>query len=135
MRLGEAMELEWSRVDLDARDAAGEKAGEIYLAGVATKTHKARTVGLEVSPALRKLLAAMHLASGGKGKVFPLTRGTIDAAAKRLRDEYGAAFAGLPSFVPLIPLPEIVTGDVSSVRDSQRGPPSVLAAQSQHLQK
>jgi integrase len=90
MRLGEAMELEWSQVDLDARDAAGEKAGEIHLAGAATKTHKARTVGLEVSPALRKMLAALHLASGGKGKVFPLTRGTIDAATKRLRDEYGA---------------------------------------------
>jgi len=32
----------------------------------------------------------MRLASGGKGRVFPFTRATAEAAAKRLRNEYGA---------------------------------------------
>lgn len=54
------------------------------------KTRIARTVGLEVSPALYKLLAALRLASGGRGSVFALPRGSAEAAAKRLRAEYGA---------------------------------------------
>jgi hypothetical protein len=47
-------------------------------------------VGLEVSPALRKLLAAMHVAIGGRGSVFGLSEGVAEAGAKRLRVEYGA---------------------------------------------
>jgi integrase len=90
MRFGEAVGVEWANVDLEALDHDGKKVGEIYLKGDTTKTHKARTVGLEVSPALRKMLAAMHLASGGTGRVFKYTRLTAEAAAKRLRAEYGA---------------------------------------------
>jgi integrase len=90
MRFGEALALDWSQVDLDAFDHEGVVAGEIYLAGGNTKTHKARTVGLEVSPSLRKLLAASYLASGGKGRLFSFTRATAEAAAKRLRKSYGA---------------------------------------------
>jgi ribosomal protein L27 len=76
--------------DLKALDHEGRKVGEIHLTGAGTKTHKARTVGLEVSPALRAMLAALHLRSGGKGSVFGLSKGAVDAAAKRLRGEYGA---------------------------------------------
>jgi hypothetical protein len=36
------------------------------------------------------MLAAMQLASGGKGRVFPLTEDAIRAAGKRLKAEYGA---------------------------------------------
>jgi integrase len=90
MRYGEAVALDWSKVDLDARDHDGNRAGEILLAGGSTKTHKARTIGLEVSPALRSMLAALRIGAGGKGPVFPIARGTADAAAKRLRGEYGA---------------------------------------------
>jgi hypothetical protein len=43
-----------------------------------------------VSPALRTLLAAMRVKSGGKGSVFGIAEGAADAAAKRLRAEYGA---------------------------------------------
>ena len=89
-RLGEALALDWKQVDLDALDHEGRKVGEVHLAGASTKTRIARTVGLEVSPALRKLLTAMHLASGGKGSVFRLSKGIAEAAAKRLRSEYGA---------------------------------------------
>jgi integrase len=89
-RLGEALALDWKQVDLDALDHEGRKVGEVHLAGAGTKTRIARTVGLEVSPALKKLLAAMHLAGGGKGSVFRLSKGAAEAAAKRLRSEYGA---------------------------------------------
>jgi hypothetical protein len=43
-----------------------------------------------VSPALRALLAALRLSTGGKGKVFRLTADAADAAAKRLKREFGA---------------------------------------------
>lgn len=102
MRFGEAIALDWSHVDLHALDLSGREVGEIHLPGSTSKTHRARTVALEVSPALHRLLAALHLRAGGKGPVFRLrdpdkdgkpiamTRGSADAAAKRLRAEYGA---------------------------------------------
>lgn len=68
----------------------GRKVGEIHFARAASKTHKARTVGLEVSPALHKLLSAMRRASRGKGSAFGLTAGVAEAAAKRMKLEYGA---------------------------------------------
>lgn len=88
MRRGEALELEWSQVDLDVLDHEGKVAGEIRLKGSGTKTHRARTVGLEVSPMLRALLAAMKL-KNRSGKVFGQTGGSVIAAEKRLI-EYGA---------------------------------------------
>ncbi len=88
-RLAEALALEWRQVDLDALDHDGRPVGEIHLAGAATKTHKARTIGLEVSPALRDLLIAIR-PERAKGNVFGLSRGTAEAAGKRLRAEYGA---------------------------------------------
>jgi len=83
MRFGEAIELDWKQVDVDALDGSGNKVGEVYVTS-ASKTSKARTVGLEVSPTLRRILAAQKLRTGGKGKVFGLTRGTAEAARKRL---------------------------------------------------
>lgn len=90
MRLGEAEALDWDQVDLDAVDHEGRKVGEILLEGVSSKTHRARTIGLEVSPALRAMLAAMRVRSGGRGTVFQLSRGSAGAAIKRLQGEYGA---------------------------------------------
>ncbi|HEY5372948.1 MAG TPA: tyrosine-type recombinase/integrase [Polyangiaceae bacterium] len=89
MRFGEVIDLEWKNVDLEALDNEGRTVGEIHLSS-ATKTKKARTVGLEVSPALRKLLAAMHLKSEKKGSVFTLTRDAANTALRRLQKEYGA---------------------------------------------
>jgi integrase len=89
MRFGELIDLDWKQVDLQALDNEGRTVGEIHLTS-ATKTRRARSIGLEVSPALRKLLAAMHKQSGGKGSVFGLTRGTATAAERRLRSEFGA---------------------------------------------
>ena len=90
MRLGEAVGLEWRQVDLEALDREGHPVGEIHLTA-ATKTKRARTVGLEVSPALRRMLAALQLRGGGKGSVFGLTRDATKAAEARLRRAYGAS--------------------------------------------
>ena len=89
MRFGEAIGLQWKDVDLDALDAGGKKVGEIYISAK-SKTSKARTVGLEVSPMLRKLLVAQKLRTGGKGTVWGLTDGAANAAMKRLVAKYGA---------------------------------------------
>jgi hypothetical protein len=71
--------------------------GEIRLRGELTKTHRARTIGLEVSPALRALLAAMKLRAGKDaailhvfGGVVPYTGDLVESARQRLIGEYGA---------------------------------------------
>lgn len=88
-RFEEALTVTWEDVDLDALDHDGRPAGEIHLQGAATKTHKARTIGLEVSPALRTMLATMR-PKDGRGPVFGYSRNAVEAAAKRLRADYGA---------------------------------------------
>lgn len=88
MRAGELIDLEWTQIDLEALDHDGRPVGEIYVSA-ASKTHRARTVGLEVSPLLRALLAALKK-RGAVGSVFGITRGDAKAAERRLRTEFGA---------------------------------------------
>ncbi|HVU00376.1 MAG TPA: hypothetical protein VHE30_01440 [Polyangiaceae bacterium] len=89
LRLAEALSLKWSQVDLDAIDDGGRTIGEIRL-DATTKTHRGRVVSLEVSPALRRLLAALKLRAGKAPSVFGLSRGEAEAARRRLAGEYGA---------------------------------------------
>ncbi len=90
MRRGEALAIEWSMIDLDALDHEGRKVGEIRLPASIVKTHRARTVGLEVSPGLRRLLAAMKLRAS-KGRVFALHTGdTVEKARRRMMKDFGA---------------------------------------------
>jgi integrase len=89
MRFGACLALEWGYVDLNALDADGRVVGEINPRG-GSFTKRTGTIGLEVSPALHKLLAAMHLKSGGTGNVFRIARDEAKAAGKRLVREYGA---------------------------------------------
>jgi integrase len=94
-RRGEALGLRWADVDLDAMDHQGRRVGEIRLRAEATKTKHARVIGLEVSPVLRRLLAALKLrASEGDGFVFGgeerYTHDLIEAARARLMEECGA---------------------------------------------
>lgn len=105
-REGELHRLTWSMVDLDALDEHGQRVGEIRLPGAGTKTRRARTVDLGVSPALRRLLIAWKLRTGGRGYVFggeePWSRAAVEAARKRLvgtrvRKKKGAGF-GAPRF-------------------------------------
>ena len=91
MRRGEALALEWSNVDLDAVDAQGVVVGEIRLKGEGTKTRQARTIGLEVSPALLEILKAMHKRRGKAVRVFEdLSADSVDVARERMIAEYGA---------------------------------------------
>jgi site-specific recombinase XerD len=99
-RRGEALGLRWADVDLVAVDHEGREVGEIRLSAAATKTNRARTVGLEVSPALRSLLSSMRLRARKAGYVFhsfnaegdevPYTVDIIEAARERLVETYGA---------------------------------------------
>jgi integrase len=93
-RIGEALSLRWDVVDLDAVDNEGRKVGEIHLSAADVKTGRARTIGLEVSPELRRMLAGMKLRAGKNTHVFgglnPMPRTKADAGLKRLLSEYGA---------------------------------------------
>ncbi len=87
MRLNEALTLDWSQVDLDALDNNGQPVGEIRLTG-ATKTKRARTIDLAVSPALRAILKA--LPGRHEGKVLKVTADAAKATVERLRTDFGA---------------------------------------------
>jgi len=90
-RLGEALSLRWADVDLDALDSNGAKVGEFRLRASDVKTRRARVVGLEVSPALRKIIAALKLRAGSADRVFDeLTQDACTAARARLIADYGA---------------------------------------------
>lgn len=96
-RRGEALGLTWADVDLDALDSQGRKVGEIRLRAANTKTHIARTIGLEVSPALHKMLATMKLGAGHGadpqhvfGGKAAYTVDLVETARARMIAEYGA---------------------------------------------
>jgi integrase len=94
-RRGEALGLTWSDVELEALDHEGRRVGDIRLKAAATKTKRARTIGLEVSPALRALLAEMQLrAADDEPYVFggaePYSVDLVEAARSRLLRDYGA---------------------------------------------
>lgn len=82
MRFDEAASLEWKEVDLQA--------GEIRLPAERTKTREARTIRLDVSPSLLRLLAAMRLRSPGAELVFGVERGRCEFTRRRLTSEFGA---------------------------------------------
>lgn len=83
LRVSHLLALEWSDIDFDAPDDSGKAVGEIIPQG-GSATKRTGLIGLEISPGLRRLLAAMKLQSGGRGKVFRLTESEGKAALKRL---------------------------------------------------
>lgn len=93
-RVGEALALKWSDVDLHAADANGDAVGEICLRASATKTKYARVVDLGVSPSLRQMLVEMKRRAGTEPYVFggrePLRRTLAESARKRLVAAFGA---------------------------------------------
>ena len=95
-RVGEAESLAWSFVDLEALDNEGRRVGEINLPASATKTKRARTIGLEVCPSLQSLLATLKLQAGSSsgpyvfGRKAPMPHTAVEAARKRLVRSYGA---------------------------------------------
>jgi integrase len=89
-RLNEAVGLDWKDADLDALDHSGKATGQFQIRAAHSKTKKPRTVSLAVSPALRRLMAAQKLRTGGRGKVWDVTEDEAKGALKRLRKHYGA---------------------------------------------
>jgi integrase len=89
-RIGEVSSLTWDNVDL----AAHEGQGEIVVQATACKTGIERAVRLDVSPALRPLLAALRLRAGADPHVFggvaPLSEDRLKAAQRRLVGPYKA---------------------------------------------
>jgi len=83
LRVSHLLALDYSDIDLDALDDNGKAVGEITPQG-GSATKRTGLIGLEISPGLRRLLAAMKLKSGGRGKVFRLTESEGKAALKRL---------------------------------------------------
>jgi integrase len=75
-RLGEALRLHWSEVDLDEQTI-------LVLAG---KNHRERLVDLDVSPSLVTMLRSMRRT----GPVFDFTKATAKTARMRLIDDFGA---------------------------------------------
>jgi integrase len=90
VRLGEALRLDWKDVDLEALDHSGNPVGEFQIRAVESKTKRPRTVTLAVSPALRRLLAAQKLRTGGRGSVWGVTGDVAKDTMHRLRATYGA---------------------------------------------
>ena len=71
------------------------RVGEIRLKAALTKTKQARTIGLEVSPALRAMLSALKLAAAADepfvfGGATPYSVDLVESARARLLLEYGA---------------------------------------------
>jgi integrase len=83
LRVSHLLALDYSDIDLDAVDDNGKVVGEITPQG-GSATKRTGIIGLEISPGLRRLLAAMKLKSGGRGKVFRITESECKAALKRL---------------------------------------------------
>jgi integrase len=92
-RLNEAVGLDWKDVDLDAAGHSGKATGQFQIRAAHSKTKKPRTVSLSVSPALRRLMAAQKLRTGGRGRVWDVTEDEAKGALKRLRKDFGAPAA------------------------------------------
>ena len=94
-RKGEALALRWAHVNLDAVDHTGTAIGEIYVPAANAKTGHARSIGLDVSPGLRGLLAMKHRGADRRapcvfGGAGPYTSEVVDAARTRLVSQYAA---------------------------------------------
>lgn len=119
MRLGEALTLPWSQVDLDTTTPDGNPIGEIELRADDVKTGSDRTIFLNVCPTVRGMLAAMRLASGGDGLVWAgYTKEIAAKARKRLTESYGA-----PAFL----------WSTQNRRGGKRSPPTLRATCATYL--
>lgn len=90
-RIGEVAKLEWANVDLTATNERGEVVGSVRIVADTTKTGTGRVFSLGHSPALRLLLAALKVRSGGDGLVFPGWTDRVQTHARqRLISKFGA---------------------------------------------
>ena len=80
LRFGEVVNLDWSAVDLSARDDRGERCGELRTR---LKTKIGRIVSFDVSPTVRAMLDVLAVSSGRTGLVWP--RHTVDSVKASFR--------------------------------------------------
>jgi len=82
VRFEEVLTLQWPQILFEQND--------IHI--LRTKTHDERMVDMGITPALRRLLAALKLRTGGHGRVFPdLTIDKVKSTLyKRLKPVFGA---------------------------------------------
>lgn len=85
MRFSEALNLEWSQVDLGALGHDGQPVGELYLRAETVKTKRGREVSFDVSPVLLPLFEAMKKGAAGPRVFHWLTGDILNAASKRLK--------------------------------------------------
>ncbi len=85
MRFSEALNLEWSQVDLGAIGHDGQPVGELYLRAETVKTKRGREVSFDVSPVLLPLFTAMKKGADGARVFHWLTEDTLRASTKRLK--------------------------------------------------
>lgn len=85
MRFSEALNLEWSQVDLGAIGHDGQPVGELYLRAETVKTKRGREVSFDVSPILLPLFEAMKKSSNGPRVFHWLSTDVLNAASKRLK--------------------------------------------------
>jgi integrase len=81
MRLGEALNLTWAQIDLEAE--------EIHLRAVGNKTKRARTIDLAVCPSLVATLKSAK-DSGTGDRLFTVTANELKQASLRLRRKFKA---------------------------------------------
>jgi integrase len=90
-RAAEALALDWSHIDLDALNVNSEPVGEITVPASTSKTKTRRGIGLQETPSLRRLFAALQLRSGDKaGPVWDLTRMAAKRSRRRIIEEFGS---------------------------------------------
>jgi integrase len=90
-RVSEALALDWSHVDLDALNVNLDPVGEIEVPATISKTKTRRVIGLQETPSLRRLFAALQLRSGDKtGPVWDFTRMAAKRSRRRMIEEFGS---------------------------------------------
>jgi integrase len=90
LRLGEAVQLDWSHFKRDALDAAGREVGAIEVPAAISKIKKPRTIPLDHSPALRSYLIRRGVASGWQGTLAGISYASAKKGLRKLHQVYGA---------------------------------------------
>ncbi|TFH31453.1 MAG: hypothetical protein E4H00_03485 [Myxococcales bacterium] len=90
-RVGEALKLDWSHIDLEALNVNLEPVGEIEVPATISKTKTRRVIGLQETPSLRRLFAVLRLRSDAKaGPVWDFTRMAAKRSRRRMIEEFGS---------------------------------------------
>ncbi len=99
-RRGEALNLRWEDVSLDALDGFGNPSPFLTLQGRATKTRRVRRIRLDVCPSIADLLRRLRQESGERGYVFGTTTAPMSVDVLKVALNALAAQEGVPRAGP-----------------------------------